>query len=114
MINRRLGDLDRLFPAENALGKFSELGKAPVKKGTREDGRQARLAKAFVQPLACEGLDVLPVVVYRLPIVAQREVGMPRKKVAITSRAKSSLAMAMASARWPVSTARSWSPVLQK
>src|SRR5215813_12354735 len=24
LINRRLGDLDRLFPAENALGKFSK------------------------------------------------------------------------------------------
>ena len=75
LINRCLGDLDRLFPADHALGKFSELGKAPVKIGTREDGRQAGLAKAFVQPLACEGLDVLPVVVDRLPIVAQGEVG---------------------------------------
>jgi hypothetical protein len=51
LINRRLGDLDRLVPADNALGKLSDLGKAPAKIGTGEDGRQASLAKAFVEPL---------------------------------------------------------------
>jgi hypothetical protein len=63
LLDRCLGDLDRLFPADNALGKLSELGKAPVKPGTRDDGRQGGLAEVLVQPLAGDGLDSLPVVV---------------------------------------------------
>jgi hypothetical protein len=80
LITRRFGDLDRLFPADDALSKRSELGKAPVKPGTREDGRPTGLAEALVEPRACEGLDDLLVVVDRLPIVAQGKVGEAQKE----------------------------------
>src|SRR4030095_11501327 len=38
-------------------------------------GGNAGLAEARVEPVADEGLDVFPVIGYRLPIVARREVG---------------------------------------
>src|SRR6266851_6868137 len=38
-------------------------------------GGNAGLAEARVEPFADEGLDVFPVIGYRLPIVARREVG---------------------------------------
>ena len=71
----RLGDLDGFFPTGQPLAKGAQFGQAPVKIGPTEHEGQARLAEALVAPRALERLDVAPVVLGRLLIMAQGEVG---------------------------------------
>src|SRR5712691_11336668 len=70
----RLDNPHRLCSLSVALDEVSQLGEAPDEPEAGANRGEARLAEALVEPLADEGLDILPVVVGRLPIVAQEVV----------------------------------------
>ena len=69
-----LGDPHCLCPMDAPLGELSQLGQAPDEPDTADRGRQAGVAEALVEPLADEGLGILPVAMDRLPIVASKVV----------------------------------------
>src|SRR5262249_25884698 len=76
----RLGDLHGFCSAYPRLGKFSQFDRALDKVDTGKDGGKARLTEALVVPLTCEERHIPPVVVCRLAIIAQSNVGEAQKK----------------------------------
>ena len=62
-MSHRLGNLKPFVREGPALGKGAQLGMASGQEGTREHGRQVRLAEALTAPRPLKGRHGLPIVV---------------------------------------------------
>ena len=67
----RLGNPHSLCPLGVALDEVSQLGEAQHEQGAGGHREWAGIAEVLVKPLADEGLNILPMEVDRLQIVAQ-------------------------------------------